>query len=139
MSVNVGAIRTNLKTALVAISGLQVFDVWPDTVNVPAAIVKPVSGAYHQTRTSGAGLVKLDFEVILLAAPTQIGLANGQKLLDPYLGTGSGSVQNAVEADQSVGGAASSVVCHGWKDYGSMVVNEIEYLGVKFDLAVTAS
>lgn len=137
MSVDVGAIRTGLQTALQTIQGLRASDVWPDTINTPVACIKPVTGDYHQTRALGPGLVKLAFEITLLAAPAQQGLAKGQKALDPYLGTGSGSIQNAVEADQSLSGTATSVVCHGWKDYGSMVVAEVEYIGAKFELEVT--
>ena len=135
---DLGTIRTGLQAALATISGLRASDVWPDTINTPVALVKPMSGDYHQTRAFGPGLVKVVFEITILAAPLQQGLAKGQKALDPYLGTGAGSVQNAVEADQSLGGTATSVVCHGWKDYGSMIVAEIEYVGAKFDVEVTS-
>lgn len=133
-----GDIRTALQTQLKTISGFRAYDVWPDQIITPCALVKPTGAEFHMTRALTGSLTKLEFEILVLAAPMTVGLAQGQKTLDGYLGTGAGSIQNAVEVDQSLGGVATSVVCDAWDTYESFMVGEIEYVGVKFRLHVTA-
>ena len=139
MSVDYGSVRTGLQTALATLSGLNAYDTWPDQIICPAALVKPVLGEHHVALGRGTAPMKLTFEIILLAAPTENGLVLAQQALDPYLGTGTGSIQNALEADQSLGNAATSVVCKQWHSYGAVAVDTIEYAGVTFDVEVTAS
>ena len=43
------AVRDGLKTRLATILGLRAHDVWPDTINAPAALVRPVSDPIQET------------------------------------------------------------------------------------------
>ncbi len=129
----IGAVRDGIKAALASVSGLRTYDVWPDTVNCPCALVRPVRYEAHTTFASRA---TLHCEVVLLAAPTQDGLARGQDKLDGYLDSnGASSVIAALEAAPTfpVSGAdtCEGSMVAGWQDYGSMEVGGGDYLGVR--------
>jgi hypothetical protein len=134
------AIRLGLKTQLETVPGLRAYDVWPTTINPPVAIVRPLSGIFHDTFD---GLVTYQFEVTLL-----LQLGNqivAQEQLDEYIATdGSLSILSALEADASLGGAAHSTSVTGWRDVDTMRVgaddqgNGPEFMGVRFELEVLA-
>lgn len=92
---------------------------------------------YHQSMSTG-GVSDIAFEVILLAAPiARAGLDRAQDALDAYLDdTTTSSVKVAVENDGTLGGIVTAAEVAGWRDYGSLEVGDVEYLGVKFDLQV---
>lgn len=138
MSVDLAAIRVGLQTAIGTLD-VNAYDVWPDQIICPAAMIKPKEGQYHFALGRNTSPMKIQFEVTFLAAPIEIGLALAQNTLDPYLGTGTGTIQNAIEADQSLSSTATSVVCQQFHSYGSMAVDQIEYAGVIFDVEVTAA
>lgn len=137
------AVRLGAAAALQPL-GIRSHDVWPSSINPPAAILRPLSGTFDET-FGGSVTYQLELTVLL-----QLGkLETSQELLDLYLettlaATGSMSIKQTLEADPTLGGAADSVLVKGWRDYGSMVVGASpdgrgpEYLGVKFDLEVLA-
>ncbi len=133
---DLSAIRDGLKTRLATITSLanRCHDVWPDSVNVPAALVKPVSLEFHES--FGDATVGT-FEVVLLAAALDQGFARGQDTLDAYLNeTGTSSVKAAIEGDKTLGGTVDDCTVLRWHDYGQIVVNGVSYLGVIFDVEV---
>jgi hypothetical protein len=128
-------IRGGLQRRLQSIAGLRASDVWPDQINCPQALVKPLNHTFRLK--PGTGFTKFNFEVVFLAAPLQNSLERAQRALDPYLDEkGPKSIKEALEADDSLGGVANGVQVTGWREYGSLEVNGIEYLGVKFDVEV---
>jgi len=140
MSFSFRAIRLGLQTQLATISGLRAYDVWPTTINPPVAVVRPLSGVYHEDED---GSVTHHFEITLLL---QLGnLIVAQEELDAYIATeGELSVPNALEADPTLGGAAHSTSVTGWRDCGTMRVGADEdgrapeFMGVRFDVEVFA-
>lgn len=120
--------------------GIRVHDVWPSTINPPAAIVRPLSGTFDETF---GGATTYQLELVLLL---QMGhLETSQEQLDAYLAAdGDLSIKAALEEDQTWGGVVQSVEVKGWREYGSMVVGAApdgsgpEYLGCKFDIEVFA-
>ncbi len=127
-------IRDGLKTRLETISGLRAYDVWPDTMNIPAAIVRPVNMDYYNTLTNVATLM---VEIHLLAASIQNGLAKAQDILDTYLdATGTKSIKAAIEGDKTLGGTVTTCHVNRWFDYNSYEVNGIEYLGCKLEVEI---
>ncbi len=132
---NLTAIRQGIQTNLKTINGLRCYDVWPDQLNCPAAIVRPVQGDFHQTAGDDPRIL---FEVTMLVAPIEQGFVRGQNKLDAYLGeSGADSVKAAIEADSTLNGTVEDVIVRRWRDYGPMEVAGIgEYIGVKFDLEV---
>ena len=129
------AIREGLKARLATIAGLRAYAAWPDTVVAPAALVKPARWTYHEAMGNGQHVAR--YEVLLLGAALQQGLAKAQDVTDAYLDdAGATSIKAAIEADQTLGGAATTLVVLGWRDYDSVVLNSAEYLGVIFDVEV---
>lgn len=130
-------VRSALQTRLATISGLRAYSTWPDQVHAPAALVRPVSMRFSETMDDRHTMM---FEVILLAAPVGDGLARAQDKLDPYLDeSGTSSVRAAIEADVQLGGKAEYVTVTGWRQYASMEVGGVEFLGAIFDVAVLVS
>lgn len=133
-------IRMGLKAQLETVSELRAYDVWPTTINPPVAIVRPLSGTFHEDLD---GSVLYQFEVTLLL---QLGnLQVAQEQVDGYIATdGALSILAALEADPSLGGAADSASVTGWRDVGTMRVgadedgNGPEFMGVHFDIEVLA-
>lgn len=127
-----GQVRDELKVRLATISGLRAHDVWPDTVNVPAALVRPLTGTFAESYGNGT---KFTFEIVLVL---QLGtLRSAQDALDAYLDpSGSSSIVAAIEGDRTLGGKADTLAVTGWRDYGGMEIGTVTYLGVKFDVDV---
>lgn len=129
------AVRDGLKTRLATISGLRAHDVWPDQVNAPAALVRPISDPIQETLS---GIQSWRFEVVLVGYPAQQGMARGQETLDEYLAAaGSKSVAAALRGDRTLGGIVSTLDVSGWRDYGVLDLGVgIEYVGAVFDVQV---
>ena len=133
-------IRMGLRTQLETVSDLRAYDVWPPTINPPAAMVRPLGGTFHEDLN---GSVLYQFEIVLLL---QLGMQiPAQEQLDAYIATdGALSILYALESDPSLGGAADSTSVTGWRDVGTMRVgadengNGPEYMGVRFDVEVLA-
>ena len=127
--------RVAISAALATISGLNVDGYWPDAINCPHALVKPLSMTMQETPGS-PGFRPRTYEVMLLAAPTQNGSTLGEQTLDPYLDeTGTKSIGAALDADHTLGGVVNTIIWQ-WADYGSFMVGTIEYIGAKFTVTV---
>lgn len=125
-------VRAAVKARLDNISGLRASTFWPPQINCPAAIVVPPEGDYHLSMGSpGVSNVKID--VIILAAPVwSTGYERAQDTLDQYLlEEGSFSIKENLELDFTLGGLVSSIIVHGWRDYGVMEVGETPYMGAR--------
>ncbi len=138
----IAQIRDGLQARMATIAGLHAYDVWPDNVEPPAAIVVPKKGDYHQAM-GNPGHTHQEYEIILLAAPVQRGYIRGQDKIDPYLDdAGSSSIKAAIEADKTLGGIVTTTKVVGWRDYGSLSINNetiaggLEYWGAKLDVEV---
>jgi len=129
-------IRDGLKTRLVTITGLNAHARWPDQINAPAALVQATTGTYDEDFEEG---LIYRFAVILCAAAAQRGFDSAQSNIDQYIvPTGSKSIKAAIEGDKTLGGKADSVRVTGYRDYGILEVNAVQYWGVAFDLEVYA-
>ena len=129
------AVRSGLQVRLATISGLRAYTVWPDQVNTPAALVRPVSDPYQLTLTN---VQTWTFEVVLVAFPAQDGIARGQDALDPYLAfAGTQSIRAALVGDKTLGGIVSTLSVDGWRSYGVIDIGiGIEYIGATVDVQV---
>lgn len=131
------AIRDGLKTRL-AIAGLRAHDVWPDSINPPAALVRP--RAMLPPDAMSLGNRRLTFEILLVVASVQsAGLARAQEQLDTYLNeVGDKSIIAALNGDRTLGGIASTLEVS-WRDYGVHEVpagSGVNYSAAVFDVTV---
>ena len=135
---SLAAIRTALQSRLQSITGLTVYDVWPDVLNFPCAVIGVGTAQYEQTLGPNPDTdVRLEVQLLVSGAP---GLARAQRNLDPYLSTSStGSVFGAIKADRTLGGVVQSSFVHGWRDYGPQDLDIGQALGVIIDVEVGSS
>lgn len=126
--------RTALRDKIDDVTGLRAYATLPDEPLTPCAIVRPVSAEFHESFDDDT---TLRFEVIVLAHPLQDGAARGQEKLDAYLTrTGSTSIKAAIEADRTLGGKVEDTTVTGWTEYGSLIYNDVEYVGAKLLVTV---
>lgn len=117
-----------LQERLRNIVGLNCYDVMPDQVTAPAAVVLMASGDYDGTFDGG---YQIHAEVLLLAAPAQKGITAGYRLLDTYLAPGSErSVVDALDEGE--------YRVTGWRDRGLIEVGGMPYVGCRLLVEVLA-
>lgn len=91
---DLAARRTQLKTLLSTISGLQIYDTVPARINAPCAVIAPSS--IDTNPVMGAGFFDIEFTVQLMVQLAD--WASAQKQLDGFLSTGTAnSVWDALE------------------------------------------
>ena len=134
---NVATIRDNLATRLATITGLRVFDTLPDQLNYPGLAIGHVEGPRQATI---GGYWSLALQLVLMAAPAELGVARGQDAADPYLATsGTKSILAALNTDKTLGGAVDTLSLG---DPGAVEVieaNEVPFVGAVLPLEVWGS
>ncbi len=129
---DVAAIREQIGTALATISGLRVHPdgLWPDTVNPPAACIKPLG---NDPMVMDWSTMRERFEVVVVVrggGPYE----SAQKALDPYCASsGAQSVQAALMA--GLGAALNSLTR---REYGVFEIGGAFLAGAAWDLEVIA-
>lgn len=99
-------VRDGLKTRLQTISGLRCFDLIPDQVTPPTAIVGQLDFTFDIDNARGLDLANVDVIVIVQRFSERA----GQNRLDSYLsGSGSTSIKAAIEGDRTLGGACQTL------------------------------
>lgn len=100
------AVRDGLKTRLQTISGLRVFDLVPDVVTPPSAIVGQLDFTFDLNNARGLDQANCDIFVIV----QRLSERAGQDKLDSYLsGSGIYSIKEAIEGDKTLGGAVNTL------------------------------
>lgn len=129
---DVAAIREQIAAALDTISGLRVHadGLWPDTVNPPAACIKPTTS---EPATLDWSTMLERFEVVVVVrggGPYE----SAQKALDPYCAsTGASSVQAALMA-----GLGATLNSLSRREYGVFEIGGAFLAGAAWDLEVIA-
>lgn len=99
------SVRDGLKTALATITGLRTYDIIPDGIAPPAAVVGLLSLDFDMSM--GRYLDHADIEVMVIVG--RMSERAAQDKLDAYLaGSGSGSIKAAIEADTTLGGSVQT-------------------------------
>lgn len=131
---NPSTVRTNLKTALTAISGLRVFDYVPDSTNIPTnnafAIVGQLSMNYDYTLNRGFDSASCQIIVVV----GRMSEKDGQSRLDGLLASsGSTSIKAAVEADKTLSGAVQTLRVVSASP-GTITSANIDYLSYQYSV-----
>lgn len=99
-------VRDGLKTRLQTISGLRCFDLIPDQVTPPTAIVGQLDFTFDINNARGLDQANVDIIVIVQRFSERA----GQNKLDAYLsGSGATSIKAAIEGDKTLGGACQTL------------------------------
>ena len=133
------AIRDGLAARLETISTfVVVHSTVPGRVVAPAAVVVPGRpiAVYHDSMVgSGGSLTVYNFEVVCCVQ--SIAEEFAQDTLDGLI-SGTGSVQAAIEADPTLGGAATTCQVRQAVDYGTVAFADTEFIGARFEVQVYA-
>lgn len=103
---NINGIREALKTNLQNITNLRVYDLIPDVVTPPCAVVGQLDFTFDIDNQRGLDQASVDIYVIV----QRLSERTGQEKLDNFLaGSGSGSIKTAIESDRSLGGLVNTL------------------------------
>jgi hypothetical protein len=99
-------VRDALKTRLQTISGLRVYEVIPEPVTPPCAIVGQLDFTFDIDNARGLDQANVDIYVIVQRFSERA----GQDKLDGYLaGTGATSIKAAIEGDRTLDGTCQTL------------------------------
>jgi len=122
-------LRTGLATNLATITGLRTAAIMPDNPNPPIAIVQPDSIAYDDT--FGRGMQTYTFTVVVLVG--RVVERSAQNSIDAFCAsTGSSSIKLALESDKTLGGKAYDVRVSEVRNYGELLVGDVNYFSAEF-------
>jgi len=122
-------LRTGIKNNLATISGLRTSDYQPDNINPPIAIVFPVSLNYDETFHRGMQTYTFAVQVIV----GRVSERTGQSTIDAYCSsTGTNSIKLAIESDKTLAGKAFDLRVTDMRNYGELIVGEVNYLSAEF-------
>jgi hypothetical protein len=125
-------VRDGLKTRLQTISGLRAYDLIPDTVTPPAAVVGQLDFTFDIDNARGLDQAQVDVLVIV----QRFSERSGQDLLDAYLaGSGVGSIKAAIEGDRTLGGAVNTLRVTG-AEAGTYESQGIEFLSYRYRITI---
>ena len=120
-------VRDGLKTRLETISGLHVYSRWPNTLVVPAAIIKRAPGSQPYTTFSGNSSLRFEVKAVTSLAGN---VERAQDALDAYIDhSGASSIKAAIEGDETLDGMAQYLLLGEWSDEQAIMHEGVEYLG----------
>lgn len=122
-------LRAGIKTNLATINGLRISDYQPDNINPPVAIVFPISLNYDETFHRGMQTYTFAVQVIV----GRVSERTGQSTIDSYCSsTGANSIKLAIESDKTLAGKAFDLRVTDMRNYGELIVGEVNYLSAEF-------
>ena len=122
-------LRAGIKNNLATIPGLRTSDYQPDNINPPIAIVFPVSLNYDETFHRGMQTYTFAVQVIV----GRVSERTGQSNIDAYCSsTGTNSIKLAIESDKTLNGKAFDLRVTDMRNYGELLVGEVNYLSAEF-------
>lgn len=125
-------IREGLKNNLSDIDGLRVYDIMPDVVTPPCAIVGQLDITYDLNNSRGLDQANLDVFVIVQRFSERSGITN----LDKYLaGSGDYSIKAAIESDLTLGGACNTLRVTS-AESGTYMSGDVEFLSYRYRVTI---
>jgi hypothetical protein len=126
---SISELRTGIKNNLATIPGLRVSDFQPDNINPPVAIVFPISVNYDDTFQRGMQTYTFSVQVIV----GRVSERSGQSSIDAYISsTGASSIKLAIESNKTLSGKAFDLRVTDMRNYGELLVGEVNYLSAEF-------
>ena len=126
---SISELRAGIKNNLATIPGLRTSDYQPDSINPPVAIVFPVSLNYDETFHRGMQTYTFAVQVIV----GRVSERTGQSTIDSYCSsTGTNSIKLAIESDKTLAGKAFDLRVTDMRNYGELIVGEVNYLSAEF-------
>jgi hypothetical protein len=128
-------LHAGLGKRLSTIRGLRVSDHLPEQINPPQAVVMLNQLQYHQQMAQGLN----EYRFFVLIAVGRMGERTAQVALDSYISPdGPQSIRAAIEADPTLGGAASDATVVRANNVQQLSIGDAAYLTVEFEVTVRA-
>jgi hypothetical protein len=103
---NINGVRDALKNNLQTITNLRTYDLIPDVIVPPCAIVGQLDFTFDIDNARGLDQASVDIYVIV----QRMSERSAQDKLDNFLaGSGKGSIKTALESDRSLGGLVDTL------------------------------
>lgn len=131
----VTGIRAGIADALGKIRGLRTAATIPEDPKPPIAVVTAPTITYDTA--FGRGMDTYSFPVMVIVGRVSDRVA--QQTLDAFCApTGSSSIKAAIHANPTLSGACQSARVVEMNNYGSISINDVEYLSAEFTVQVYA-
>lgn len=125
-------VRDGLKTNLQEIEGLRVYDLVPDVIVPPCAIIGQLDLVFDLNNARGLDSASVDVMVIV----QRFSERTGQDKLDKYLsGSGDYSIKAAIESDRTLGGAVDTLRVTAAQS-GVYQTADVEYLSYRYQVTI---
>lgn len=125
-------VRDALKTRLQTIAGLRVYEVIPEPITPPCAVVGQLDFTFDIDNARGLDQANVDIYVIVQRFSERA----GQDKLDGYLaGTGSTSIKAAIEGDRTLGGTCQTLRVIG-AESGTYDSQSVTFLSYRYRLTI---
>lgn len=128
---SIADLRAGLAANLATVSGLRVSAYFPDQINPPMAIVDTVRVDFDSSFNRGSDEITFDVVVVVNRASERA----AQQALDAYVP----QIKAAVQADETLGGAAMSLIVTNAERYTQLAVGDLTYLSATFAVRVIAT
>jgi len=129
---NPSQVRDGLKTRLQTITGLRAYDLIPDTVVPPCAVVGQLDFTFDIDNARGLDQAQVDVLVIVQRFSERA----GQDKLDAYLaGSGSTSIKAAIESDRTLGGTVNTLRVTG-AEAGTYDSQGVTFLSYRYRITI---
>ena len=125
-------VRDGLKTRLQTISGLRVYELIPEPITPPCAVVGQLDFTFDIDNARGLDQANVDIYVIVQRFSERA----GQDKLDGYLaGTGATSIKTAIEGDRTLGGTCQTLRVVG-AESGTNDSQSVTFLSYRYRLTI---
>jgi hypothetical protein len=129
---NVNGVRDALKNNLQTITNLRVYDLIPDVIVPPCAVVGQLDFTFDIDNQRGLDQASVDVFVIV----QRISERSGQDKLDNFLaGSGTGSIKTAIESDRTLGGLVNTLRVIS-ADSGTYTSGEQSFISYRYNLTI---
>ena len=129
---NINGVRDALKDNLQTITNMRVYDLIPDIVTPPCAVVGQLDFTFDIDNMRGLDQASVDVYVIV----QRISERSGQDKLDNFLaGSGTGSIKTALESDRTLGGLVNTLRVIS-ADSGTYTSGEQSFISYRYNLTI---
>ena len=125
-------VRDGLKTNLQDIDGLRIYDLVPDVIVPPCAIIGQLDFTFDLDNARGLDSANVDVMVVV----QRFSERTGQDKLDLYLsGSGDYSIKAAIESDRTLGGVVDTLRVTAAQS-GVYQAADVEYLSYRYQVTI---
>lgn len=129
---DINGVRDALKANLQTITNLRVYDLIPDIVTPPCAVVGQLDFTFDIDNQRGLDQASVDVYVIV----QRISERSGQDKLDNFLaGSGNGSIKTALESDRTLGGLVDTLRVIS-AESGTYASGDQSFLSYRYNLTI---